>query len=98
MRTVGLRELKTHLSRYVRRVRGGETVAITDRGEVIAELAPPRRADSPRSALEAMARRGELTLGRPLSAKARKALFSRQRPVLRGMTAQELLDAGRDER
>ncbi len=39
--TVGVRELKANLSRYLARVRdGGETVTITDRGKPIATLQP----------------------------------------------------------
>ncbi len=41
MRTVGLKILKNKLSEYVRLVRGGETVLITDRDRVVAELRPP---------------------------------------------------------
>lgn len=32
MLTVGIRELKNGLSRYIKRVRQGETIVITDRG------------------------------------------------------------------
>jgi len=38
---VGVRETKAHLSEYLRRVRAGEVVTITDRGEVTAYLVPP---------------------------------------------------------
>ena len=41
MTSVGIRNLKNHLSRYVRRVAAGERVAVTDRGRVVAELVPP---------------------------------------------------------
>jgi len=44
MRAVGLRELKNRISEYVRQVRKGEGVLVTDRGEVVAELAPPGQA------------------------------------------------------
>lgn len=37
---VGARELKTRLGRYLRSVREGQTVLVTDRGEPIAELRP----------------------------------------------------------
>lgn len=37
---VGARELKTRLGTYLRRVREGRTVLVTDRGEPIAELRP----------------------------------------------------------
>ena len=35
---VGIRELKAHLSHYVRLARRGERVIVTDRGEEVAEL------------------------------------------------------------
>jgi|SRR5919201_6466054 antitoxin (DNA-binding transcriptional repressor) of toxin-antitoxin stability system len=41
MRAVGLKVLKNKLSEYVRLVTGGETVLITDRDRVVAELVPP---------------------------------------------------------
>ena len=42
MRAVGLKTLKSRLSKYVRMVAGGETVLVTDRDRVVAELVPPR--------------------------------------------------------
>jgi antitoxin (DNA-binding transcriptional repressor) of toxin-antitoxin stability system len=39
MRTVGVRELKNRLSHYLRLVRSGERVLITNRGKVVAEVA-----------------------------------------------------------
>jgi antitoxin (DNA-binding transcriptional repressor) of toxin-antitoxin stability system len=47
MRAVGLKVLKNKLSEYVRLVAGGETVLITDRDRVVAELVPPREGRSP---------------------------------------------------
>jgi antitoxin (DNA-binding transcriptional repressor) of toxin-antitoxin stability system len=41
MRAVGLKVLKNKLSEYVRIAAGGETVLITDRDRVVAELVPP---------------------------------------------------------
>ena len=41
MHAVGVKELKNRLSEYLRLVRAGERVLVTDRGEVIAELGPP---------------------------------------------------------
>jgi antitoxin (DNA-binding transcriptional repressor) of toxin-antitoxin stability system len=38
MPTVGIKELKTHLSHYVRLARQGERVIVTDRGREVAEL------------------------------------------------------------
>lgn len=41
MMIAGIRELKNHLSRYVRRVERGERVAVTAHGRVVAELSRP---------------------------------------------------------
>lgn len=41
MRSVGLKVLKNKLSEYVRLAAGGETVLVTDRDRVAAELTPP---------------------------------------------------------
>ena len=42
MRSVGLKILKNKLSEYVRLAAGGETVLVTDRDRVVAEITPPR--------------------------------------------------------
>lgn len=41
MRTVGLKVLKNRLSEYIRLVVAGETILVTDRDRVVAELRPP---------------------------------------------------------
>ena len=40
MTSVGVRELKTHLSRYLQEVRAGETIVVTDRGKPVARIVP----------------------------------------------------------
>lgn len=42
MRSVGLKVLKNKLSAYVRMAAAGETVLITDRNRVVAEIVPPQ--------------------------------------------------------
>lgn len=37
---VGIRELRAHLSQYVRRAQGGEEIVVTDRGLPVARLLP----------------------------------------------------------
>lgn len=49
MRAVGIKILKNRLSEYVRLASQGETVLVTDRDRVVAELGPP----SPARAREA---------------------------------------------
>ena len=40
METVGIRDLKAHLSEYVSKARQGARIVITDRGKDVAELVP----------------------------------------------------------
>ena len=40
MSTVGIKDLKVHLGRYVSRAAGGETIVVTERGAPVAVLAP----------------------------------------------------------
>jgi len=64
MRSVGVKVLKNKLSEFVRIAAAGETVLVTDRDRVVAELIPPRegRSASIDDALLAEAlRRGWLT-------------------------------------
>ena len=42
MRAVGIKALKNKLSEYVRIAADGETVLVTDRDRVVAELGPPQ--------------------------------------------------------
>jgi prevent-host-death family protein len=42
MRSVGIKVLKNKLSEYVRAAAAGETVLVTDRDRVVAELVPPK--------------------------------------------------------
>lgn len=60
---IGVRELRTHLSAYLRDVARGATVTLADRNKrPIARLVPVDR-DPDLETLEARARRGTLTLG-----------------------------------
>lgn len=61
---VGIKELENKLSTYVRLAAGGETVLVTDRDRVVAELVPPRggRQEAPTDAVIAdIVRRGWMT-------------------------------------
>jgi len=42
MRSVGLKILKNRLSEYIRLAANGETVLVTDRNRVVAEIIPPQ--------------------------------------------------------
>lgn len=51
MRAVAQRELRNDVGRVLREVDAGETVEITVRGRVVAELGPPRRRELTRAAV-----------------------------------------------
>ncbi|MGI9015493.1 MAG: type II toxin-antitoxin system Phd/YefM family antitoxin [Euzebya sp.] len=48
MTSVGVRELSHHTSRYLARVKAGQSLAVTEHGRVIAVLTPAARGDQPR--------------------------------------------------
>ena len=97
MKSVGLRELKNRLSEYIRDVRAGESVLVTDRGEVVAEIGPPGHHTVPSpdwAALQTLARRGLATLGRPNTDHP----YRRLRPVVKPGRAAALLAEERGDR
>ena len=94
MKKVGLRELKNRLSHYVRRVRAGHEIQVTDRGEVVAELLPPRHSGDAGQRLLDLARRGLVTLGKPNDPKH----YRRLRRLVPPGTVKRLLDEERAER
>jgi prevent-host-death family protein len=60
----GTRDLKNRLSHYLRRVRDGEIIYVTDRGKVIASLAPvPEPRDREEEVMQALAESGLITRG-----------------------------------
>ena len=91
--TVGARELKTRLGRYLNRIRRGDTIVVTDRSEPVAELRPIGHGDSPEAAaLAKLAATGGLALP------SRKELVRVGAARLRGGSASAAVAADRDER
>ena len=68
MRAVGVKKLKAMLSEYLRAVKAGETLLVTDRDEVIAEIRPVSGRLPPRDdiedVLEGLAQAGEVQRAR----------------------------------
>jgi prevent-host-death family protein len=56
MERIGVRELRQHASRYLDKVKAGETVEVTERGELVALLVPPLPATTARERLIAAGR------------------------------------------
>ena len=88
---------QNHLSAYVRLVRAGERVLITDHGEIVAELRPPEtlgREAMSYPGLRELVQQGKARPGAPNA----PGLYP-PRPVRRpDGTAAKLIDAERDER
>ena len=90
---IGVRELRQHASRYLALVKDGQTVEVTERGELIALLVPPR---PPASARERLLAEGRLVPAAHPTGRLRSPC-----PVVVGGTEpsnQDLLDAERAER
>jgi prevent-host-death family protein len=56
MTRIGVRELRQHASRYLDLVKAGETVEVTERGELVAMLVPPSPGTTARERLIAEGR------------------------------------------
>jgi prevent-host-death family protein len=97
MQSVGIKALKDRLSEYVRAAAAGETVLVTDRGQVVAELVSPRvRSDaSPAERLLGDLLRQGLLSPAKVSPKAR---LPRRKPVAKIDEVLYELDDGRAER
>ena len=54
MERIGVRELRQHATRYLGRVKAGETVEVTERGQLVALLVPPAPGATERERLIAM--------------------------------------------
>lgn len=96
MIAVGVRELKARLSEYLRLVRAGALVLVTDRGRVVAELRPSgtQGGGVTEPGLYELVRRGQARLGGPNQADLYPAL----EPIMPPGAARELLDEERSER
>ena len=97
MRTIGVRDLKAHLSRTLRDVAAGEHFLVTDRGRVVAEL---RRPDATTLAATPL----QLAIARMAAGGFLRVAESPPKPWgppivrLPAGTAKQLLDEEREER
>jgi antitoxin (DNA-binding transcriptional repressor) of toxin-antitoxin stability system len=96
MKAVAIKALKNGLSSYLREVKNGEVVLVTDRGSVVAELRQPTvgiALGAHDRALERLAAEGLLVVGLPQDARA----YGRS-PLRRAVTSGDLLKAERGDR
>jgi antitoxin (DNA-binding transcriptional repressor) of toxin-antitoxin stability system len=93
---VGVRKLKDNLSAYLRRVKRGEVVRITDRGEAVAELRPPPQTDADEDVYERLLREGKILA--PLKRWSNALVARPPRAPLAGGTASLLISQDREDR
>jgi prevent-host-death family protein len=77
MPTAAVSDLKARLSEYLKRVKGGAEILITDRGKPVARLIPVSRANIKREGLLQMEKEGLIKVG---SGKLPKDFWSMPRP------------------
>lgn len=92
MMSIGIRELRQHASRYVRLVKAGQRVAVTERGALVAYLVPAAEAGSLLDRL-AMAGEYEPPAGRILDLLPPPSIPEGKRPL--SEVVQELRDEER---
>lgn len=82
MTSVGIRQLKNHLSQYLRRVSAGERVVVTERGRPLAIIAPSIGTAGDRR-VEALVRAGLAHWGGGKPRGARRPVRIRGRSIAR---------------
>jgi prevent-host-death family protein len=101
MRVVNVKELKARLSAYLREADRGEVFLVTDRGRVVARLAPPpaAREVEPVEATDPIARLVALGCRPPLrQRRAEDYRWGTQTPALPAAEVDRLLDESREDR
>jgi prevent-host-death family protein len=63
MRSIGIRELRQNASQYIRLVKAGETIEVTERGVPVAELRPCQPSPRGESPYEQLVREGKIRKG-----------------------------------
>jgi antitoxin (DNA-binding transcriptional repressor) of toxin-antitoxin stability system len=96
LKTVGIKELKNNLSAYLREVRNGATVLVSDRNSIVAELHEPYRRNALGEAVDPLLKHwAETGL---ISLPANKKVPLPVSPVKsRAGTSAALLKSGREE-
>lgn len=80
MTTVGVRELKSRLSEFLRRVANGERITVTDRGRPVAVIGPAESAEG-LDDIVAMVREGRAAWGGGKPRGAARPIRIRGKPI-----------------
>ena len=95
VKAVGVRDLKNQLSSYLREVKAGQRLLVTERGTVIAELRPPTESDKGHTAPSALD--DWVRAGRIVPPKASRAPLPASPVHAEDGTAERLLEEERGE-
>ena len=92
MKKVGLREANLHFSKFIKQVRGGEEIILTERGIPIATIKPILKKDNIISKLKALEQRGILKT-------AKRGKISDNIPIaIKGKPVSDIVIEGREDR
>ncbi len=104
MKVVGIKNLKNNLSRYLNMVREGETIYVTDRDDIIAEihkptLAPRELVSEWDAFLNELERKGSIRRAKRMVSTIGEGLKKLKHKLpLEGPTLREILDGTRADR
>lgn len=85
MRTVGIQQLRDRLSHYLRRVKTGERLVVTERRKSVAVLSPPAE-KAMHQRLDAMLREGVADWSRSKARKSRRPARVKGPPMAQTVT------------
>lgn len=92
MLQVGLREANMHFSKYLKIVRGGREVVVTERGIPVAVIKPLLKEEKPEDKIKLLEERGVLQ-------KTVKGKLSLHKPIaIAGKPISETITEGREDR
>jgi len=94
MKTAPIAKLKAHLTSYLKQVKAGQEILITERGVPVAKIVPLEGKEKRTTRRYRLARAGHLRLGR---GRPRKSLFSPPRGEMVGKTVLTALLEERDQ-
>lgn len=99
MQMLGVADLKAKLSQHLERVKAGEEIVVTERGQPIARIVPLAGSQSRDARILDLARRGAALLPeRKLSSALARKILEMPRPRLPEGTIERVIDQEREER
>jgi prevent-host-death family protein len=92
MKKIGLREANLHFSRYIKMVKGGKEIVLTDRGKPLAIIKPFKQEEDPEGRIRQMEEQGLL------SPSVKEEFPLHKLVILKGMPLSMIVVEEREER